>query len=414
MPAKKGKKAPLPPASPARTRSAAKSTDSQDDPAPVQDRLTRIESAIEKMMAFQTAQAEQQTAENTRGRPKSRAKATQQRGRRSVSLDLPYTATLDHGFQSSFETNQTSHPTHHHAMPPATAGTPLTDIVHRHVVRPDPDVTTTRPTNPPWNAAATCHPIDTVPDQNINNPWRSWLAGARQPTAENSQSPVISPTAGSEDIEKQVQNILATTVHNLSKGNTTLGTFPFKLVSRGPEKKKIAINQATLAEHLWGILRIVKDPKTNPSIIVYLLKHLEDVIEDSCDFEWVKVRRWSEEIFSLVAENRLASGWGSLQRIQMLRMNLSRVESGALYQPQLPIVKKQQYSSFHTDASKGGPPCQAYNSPGGCPLPAGHVVNGRKMSHICTFCLYNSSAAYTHSETQCRNRLRFPPPAHFH
>lgn len=292
------------------------------------------------------------------------------------------------------------------------SGPAPTDITQRPSTRPDlGDPTASRPTNLGWNAAGACHQIDTVSDQNINNPWRAWLTGARPPV---SDTPLQPPTAYS-NTGSEVHSILASTAHNLSKGNTTLGTFPFKLVSRGPEKKKIAINQVTLAEHLWGILRIVKDPKTSPGIIVYLLNHLEDVIEDACDFEWVKVRRWSEEIFSLVAENRLASGWGSQQRIQMLRMNLSRVESATLYPAQAYQSRRQTYPYQQNETTKGGPPCLAYNGPAGCALPSGHVVNGKKMSHVCTFCLYNSSAAYTHPETHCRNKLRYPPPppAHF-
>lgn len=147
------------------------------------------------------------------------------------------------------------------------------------------------------------------------------------------------------------------------------------------------------------------------------------MIEDSCDFEWDSVRRWSEEVFTLIAENRLPGGWSATSRIQMLRMTISRSLLHRAYPPrdntqrdnwrQHPIQQYAQQQTQSVEAPKNGPPCTAYNGPSGCPLPAGHVVNGRKVQHVCTFCLYNSCAAYTHPEFQCRNKNRYPPPHHF-
>lgn len=209
-----------------------------------------------------------------------------------------------------------------------------------------------------------------------------------------------------------MRNILATTAHHLSSGNSKPGLYPHKFVFRGPEKKRIPLNDVSLAEHLWGILCIVKDPKTDPRIKPRLLAHLEDVIEDSCDFLWPAVRRWSEETFSLIAENRIPNGWYSTQRIQLLRVSMSRIDNAKInfdFEPVLHRKQQQAVMQFQpqADGLKGGPPCTAFNSQAGCSLQSGHMIGGRRMIHICSYCLVQCSTGYQHPEASCRNKAKF-------
>lgn len=192
-----------------------------------------------------------------------------------------------------------------------------------------------------------------------------------------------------EDLTSQhVCNILASTAHHLTAGNNKPGVYPHKQVFRGPKKKRVPLNNVLLAEHLWGILCIVKHPKTDPRIKPCLVAHLEDVIEDACDFQWPAVRRWSEEVFSLVAENRLPNGWFSSSRIQLLRVSMSKIDNAKMYADPEPILpKKQQFPVQQPDNLKGGPPCPAFNSSAGCSQQSGHTVGGRRMLHICSYCL---------------------------
>lgn len=155
---------------------------------------------------------------------------------------------------------------------------------------------------------------------------------------------------------------------------------------------------------------MIRDDKLDPAVRPYLNNHLVEVIEDSCDFEWGNVRRWSEEVFGLIAEDLLPGGWAASSRIQMLRMSMSRLQAARQHcEPdnyarlrELHSTQSrstQQYSQ-QSDAVKG----HACNSVSGCPLPSGYLSNGKRLKHVCTFCLINSCAAYTHPETQCRNK----------
>lgn len=96
--------------------------------------------------------------------------------------------------------------------------------------------------------------------------WSAW-SEAHSLRSTNTDRYGLLPTCTHEfsyndDLDLQVKHILASAVHNLGKGNAQPFDFPYKYILRGPEKVKATINSVTLPEHLWGIFRIMHDPKT--------------------------------------------------------------------------------------------------------------------------------------------------------
>lgn len=251
----------------------------------------------------------------------------------------------------------------------------------------------------------------------ISNTWAAWTTAHNNPASLPTSTHDLSCD---DSVNSQVKQILATTVHNLCKGNNHPFDFPFKYILRGPEKIKATINSVTLPEHLWGIFRMIHDPKTNPDTKPCLMLHVEQLVEDAREYEWeTGVRRWSEEVFSRIAEGRLSSGWHSTDEIQRMRMILG--QSKPLSARSLNYMAQRDYGRkppAHTQSQpqneimKGGPPCPDFNAPGGCVLKSGHVKDGKRFVHICSFCLYNTSAANPHSEAHCRNKLRLTSGSH--
>lgn len=269
-----------------------------------------------------------------------------------------------------------------------------------------------------------------TPNVNINNP-ATWML----PRAVN--NPVPTATAGNfplsshefeydQDLESRVNHILAATAHQFSANNGKPGIFPHRFVSRGPDRRRPAFNTLSLSEYVWGITRIIRDAKVPSDIKPLLYNHIEDIMEDACQFEWASaVRPWSEEIFTRVAEDRLT--WDNRPEIQLLRMSMARNPAAKIViapentpcqqqyynqQPRQPFANNPNANA--NDIMKGGPPCEMYNSQQGCTLQSGHFIRGKRMIHVCRYCLFNTSAAHPHPETACRNRVRSAPATQPH
>lgn len=177
---------------------------------------------------------------------------------------------------------------------------------------------------------------------------------------------------------------------------------------------------------------IMRDKKLSDDLKPLLYKHIQDIVEDTCAFDWpTAVWPWSEEVFSQVDEGRLS--WTDTLNIQMLRMSMSRTSTAKL-DFSAPLQTKQgigsepksstqgfqrnsatgykQAQPSSTEILKGGPPCEYYNSHQGCNHQFGHFVKGQSMIHVCRYCLFHTSAPHQHSEVHCRNKGR-QAPHHF-
>lgn len=244
---------------------------------------------------------------------------------------------------------------------------------------------------------------------------QSWsatvLADGGLTVANNPPLPLsMRDTDNNQDVQERVRQIMQSTATQMSKGTPKVNNFPYEYVRRGDEMKHASVNSVTLAEHIWGIMAMIKDRGISSAIKPALLEHVDEVVEDCMDYEWTAVRRWSEEIFSLAAEGRLPAGWQSTGKIQLLRMSMARTSTARLC---LPAARDSQRSKLAMTAGgtandywKAGPPCRAYNSKDGCEHQTGHVLNGKRLQHVCSYCFVNAGATFPHSEANCRNRFR--------
>lgn len=254
----------------------------------------------------------------------------------------------------------------------------------------------------------------------LNLAMNDWIIGQ---AAQNKTSSAFNlPTSTAElpndsSLEAQVQQVLINTASHLAKGNQNTGFYPHRYVVRGPEKKKLGLNSLTILEYLHAILKMIKDSAVPSNSKPYIYAHLEEVIEDARQYDWpTAVRPWSEEVFTLINDGSMPEGWAAQQKIQMLRMTMSRASTarlpGSVIQTQVPQSRPRQ-NNIPSDNLKGSSPCVDFNSQQGCQLVSGHIVNGRKVVHICAFCLWHSAATYPHPECYCRNRQRYNTASHF-
>lgn len=246
---------------------------------------------------------------------------------------------------------------------------------------------------------------------NNNTAWEQWMSTNKPIAAYQSAAsatPFNTKEAYDAVIDAQVRHIMENAPHQL-KGTVPRGKFPFNYLTRGPEKRKLSFNKLTLPEHIFGIFGMIEDPEVDPGIKPNLIAHMREVAEDSCKFEWsTNLRRWSEEVFNLVAERRLPEGWNSTARIQNLRTGISRADGARLasHKDSYNNNSRQYNTNHQPDNLRGGPPCQDFNSSAVCPLQSGHMIQGKRQIHVCAYCLANTAAVHPHSEAHCRTRQK--------
>lgn len=171
-----------------------------------------------------------------------------------------------------------------------------------------------------------------IPDVNKQDDRAVWLLNSAAALPSATTRPVCIAELLNDPVRQmQACSIVDNTPSLLFKGTNKVKQYPFEYVRRGDDKRPTAMNSLSLPEHLWGIFAMIHDPATANNIKPALLRHVEEIVEDCRDYEWsTAVRRWSEECFSLVAENRLPQGWLTAGRIQLLRVSISRVSTAKI------------------------------------------------------------------------------------
>lgn len=245
------------------------------------------------------------------------------------------------------------------------------------------------------------------PKTDINN----WLINHRSFAASASTSRPQPMSArdfyNDETLDPHVQNIIATSASAIARGNAKFGFFPSKYVLRGLDLKPAPINSLSISEHCWAIFRMIHDIEVPQDIKPHLLVHIEQILEDTQEYDWQSVvRPWSNAVFSRIAEGRIAGGWSARTEIQNLRMTIAQASTARLATKELPNPPRAHNTGHTNDNLRGGPPCVNFNSQKGCSLPSGHIQNGKKLIHICAFCLFDSATARPHPEFFCRNKQR--------
>lgn len=117
-------------------------------------------------------------------------------------------------------------------------------------------------------------PLSSVNNNNNTTTWNAWLA-MQQPFS--SQSCGLPGASGASDkriepiLKDQVRYIMEAMPHQLT-GKPQSGCFfyPYKYVTRGPEKRRLSFNTVTLVEQIYGIFRMLDDECTDPSIKPFL------------------------------------------------------------------------------------------------------------------------------------------------
>ena len=188
--------------------------------------------------------------------------------------------------------------------------------------------------------------------------------------------------------------------------------FPYELVDRGEAAHVVKKADATREEYVLGLKRLESHPNFPSHALKALSKHQIQVAQDNCQLPWPVVRRYSEEIFSRIADGRLAAGWHDEAQINAVRLEVIAMakfnSSDASASDNKPQNRSHQDPKNPFDKETMGAPCLVWNrDPDKCEKAKrgeSHGSGNQKYAHICGFCAYVRKVVAPHAEQKCYSK----------
>ena len=203
------------------------------------------------------------------------------------------------------------------------------------------------------------------------------------------------------------------------KGIPASYVFPFEVVDRGEEGKTIKKGDASKDEYILGLIRLQSSPDFPRDSVPELIQHLESVLQDNCVIPWPVVRRYSEDIFTRIADGRLPKGWKDPVALQGVRLEALAIMQHLL--PQAQTQNRHNNQRFPSeprnpyDKATSGTPCMVWNRDVERCTKAekgeSHTIGTNKYAHICGYCANVRHIVAAHPESRCYSKRARDRPA---
>ena len=180
------------------------------------------------------------------------------------------------------------------------------------------------------------------------------------------------------------------------------------MVDRGDGGKPIRKGEATREEYVLGLIRLETCPDFPASALEALTAHQADIAQDNCKLPWPIVRRYSEEVFTRIADGRIPRGWQNEVAISNVRLETIAMSSIQTTEPAHTHSKhsKDPRNPYIKDTM--GTPCTVWNrDPDACDKAAKGETHGeppQKYAHICGYCANVRQISAAHPEQRCYSK----------
>lgn len=238
------------------------------------------------------------------------------------------------------------------------------------------------------------------------------------PATRKKDPPVAEKSSAAEEAVRLIVDAAQDTKTTRKKGIPSSYVFPFEMVERGEEGKRIKKGDASKDEYTLGLIRLQSEPGFPRDSVPELFQHLEWVLQDNCVIPWPVVRRYSEDIFTRIADGRLPKGWKDPVALQGVRL-----EALAIMQHLPQTATQSKYPSQKTPAEPRNPydkatvgiPCSVWNRDtdrcNKAERGESHSIGTIKYAHICGYCANVRHIVASHPESKCYSKKARDRPA---
>ena len=191
-----------------------------------------------------------------------------------------------------------------------------------------------------------------------------------------------------------------------SKGKKPL--YPCEFI-RNDNNKKIPLGMSSWSEHFGALFIMCRHPDVPTHWSPFLLKHMEDLSNMADDWAWPTCLKWSEKVFRMIEDGRLASGWTDGYAIKDVQRDICLLGTRAKLAPE---SKPYDYKSRPAyDKLSDGTPCKEWNEGKECGFTHSHGTQPNRYCHLCSWCVQRFGRTNAHREIDCINKRKYEKPA---
>ena len=179
---------------------------------------------------------------------------------------------------------------------------------------------------------------------------------------------------------------------------------------RNDDNKKVQLGNSSWSEHLGAIFIMSRHRDVPVHWSKFLYKHMEDLCNMANDWSWPTCLRWSEKVFRMIEDGRLADGWTDAYAIKDVQRDICLLGTRAKSVSQ--EYKPYDYRSRPSyDKLSDGNLCKEWNGGKDCGFTHSHGVQPDRLCHLCSWCITKFQRTNAHRETDCINKRKYDKTA---
>ena len=199
----------------------------------------------------------------------------------------------------------------------------------------------------------------------------------------------------------------ATANYRSKKGKKLL--YPWEYIITD-DKSSGAVGSSTWPQYLGALFIMSRHRNVPTSWSKYLLIHIENLCTMAEDWSWPTCLRWSEKVFKMIEDGRLANGWLDAYAIKDVQRDVCLLGSRAKPAQGEPKNTFEYKPKAPYDKLTDGVPCRLWNNGKDCGSQFSHGSQPNRECHLCSWCINKFNRANAHREIDCINKGKWDKP----
>ena len=185
--------------------------------------------------------------------------------------------------------------------------------------------------------------------------------------------------------------------------------FPWEFI-KNDDSKKGSPGTSSWPQYLGALFIMSRHRDVPVHWGPHIIKHMEQLCTMAEDWSWPTCLKWSEKVFRMIEDGRLANGWSDGYEIKDIQRDVCLLGVRAKLAPTEGKLPFEYKSRPQYDKLSDGTPCGDWNSGKDCGFQYSHGVHPNRECHLCAWCVKKFSRTNAHREIDCINKRKWEKP----